>query len=116
MRQARGNRAARAGALDRGAHAKIVPRRALSRHRCAEGVRAAEGDVGCSRDALGATSERLRATGTSFAASLFPWLEEKWWERFYGDPELEREEPEASHAIAIGPWPRRVSITALAAL
>jgi len=22
--------------------------------------------------------------------SLFPWLEEKWWERFYGDPELER--------------------------
>jgi hypothetical protein len=41
----------------------------------------AEGDVGCSRDALG-------ATGTSFAASLFPWPEEKWWERFYGNPEL----------------------------
>jgi hypothetical protein len=47
-------------------------------------------DLSAAGDRLAATSERLRATGTSFAASLFPWLEEKWWERYYGDPELER--------------------------
>jgi hypothetical protein len=47
-------------------------------------------DLGTAGQRLAATSERLRATGTSFAASLFPWLEEKWWERFYGDPEMER--------------------------
>jgi hypothetical protein len=47
-------------------------------------------DLGAAGERLAATSERLRATGTSFAASLFPWLEEKWWERFYGDADLER--------------------------
>jgi hypothetical protein len=39
---------------------------------------------------LDTVSERVRATGASFAASLFPWLEEKWWERYYDDRELER--------------------------
>jgi hypothetical protein len=47
-------------------------------------------ELGAAGERFAATSERLRATGSSFAASLFPWLEEKWWERFYGDPEMER--------------------------
>jgi hypothetical protein len=42
------------------------------------------------RERFSATSERVRATGTAFAASLFPWLDEKWWDRFYGEMEQER--------------------------
>jgi RNase P/RNase MRP subunit p30 len=39
---------------------------------------------------LDAATERFRATGASFAAGIQDWLERRFWERFYGDEELER--------------------------